>query len=90
MLKYRPFIKFQEPPILQGRIHGTELPELGFGHNFQLECTSDLRKTFLNCIFRALFRDTPLAHLPCHLAQGTWHLEIQVPGAGASFGTLLP
>ena len=25
---------FQEPPISQGRIHGTELPELGFGHNF--------------------------------------------------------
>ena len=81
LLKYRSFIKFQESPILQGRIHGTELPELGFGHNFQLECTSDLRKTFLSCILRALFRDTPLAHLPCHLAQGTWHLEIQVPGA---------
>ena len=42
LLKYRSLIKFQEPPILQGRIHGTELPELGFGHNFRLECTSDL------------------------------------------------
>ena len=36
LLKYRPFIKFPEPPVLQGRIHGTELPELGFGHNFPL------------------------------------------------------
>ena len=30
----------------------------------------------------ALFRDTPLAHLSCHLTQSTWHLKIQVPGAG--------
>ena len=36
-------IKFQETPILHGRIHGKELPELGFGHNFRLECTSDLK-----------------------------------------------
>ena len=36
LLKYHSFIKFQEPPILQGRIHGTELPELGFVHNFRL------------------------------------------------------
>ena len=63
----------QEPHILQGRIHGTELPELGFGHNFRLGCTSNL-KAFLNCILRALFRDTPLAHLSCHLAQSIWHL----------------
>ena len=48
LLKYRSFIKFQEPPILQGRIHGTELPELGFGHNIQLDCTTDLRYAFLN------------------------------------------
>ena len=26
LLKYRSFIKFWEPPILQGRIHGAELP----------------------------------------------------------------
>ena len=32
-------------------------------------------------ILKALFRDTPLAHLSCHLAQSNWHLEIQVPGA---------
>ena len=43
LLKYRPFIKFQEPPILQGRIHGTELPELGLAHNFPLGCTSNLK-----------------------------------------------
>ena len=46
--------RFQEPPILQGRIYGTA--------------------EFLNCILRALFRDTPLAHLSRHLAQSTWHL----------------
>ena len=36
-----------------------------------------------NCILIALFRDTPtpLAYLSCLLAQYTWHLEIQVPGA---------
>ena len=33
--------RFQDPRILQGRMHGTELPELGFGHNFLLGCTSD-------------------------------------------------
>ena len=42
LLKYRSFNKFQEPPILQGRIHGTELPELGLGHKFRLGCTSNL------------------------------------------------
>ena len=26
--------RFQDPPILQGRMHRTELPELGFGLNF--------------------------------------------------------
>ena len=26
LLKYRSFIKFWEPPILQGRIHGAKLP----------------------------------------------------------------
>ena len=36
LLKYRSFIKFWRPPILQGRINGTELPQLGFGHNFWL------------------------------------------------------
>ena len=30
----------------------------------------------LNPILKALFRDTPIAHL-C-----TWHLEVQMPGAG--------
>ena len=38
LLKYRSFSKFQDPPILQGRMHRTELSELGFGHNFLLGC----------------------------------------------------
>ena len=37
-------LPFWEAPILQGRIHGTELPELGFGHDFRLGCTGDLKK----------------------------------------------
>ena len=34
-----------------------------FGHNFWLECSTDLNSTFLNCIFNALFRDIPLGHV---------------------------
>ena len=41
LLKYRSFSKFQDPPILQGRMHETELSELGFGYNVLLGCTSD-------------------------------------------------
>ena len=48
-------------PILQGRIHGTELPELGLGHNFRLGWSSDLKKAFLNCILKAL---SDIPHLP--------------------------
>ena len=36
----------------------------------------------LNSILKALFRDTPIAHLLCHLTQSIWHLKIRVPGAG--------
>ena len=34
LLKYRSLIKFWEPPILQGGIHGAKLPLSGCGHNF--------------------------------------------------------
>ena len=40
MLKYHSLIKFREPPIIQGRIHGAKLPLSGLGHNFRLECTN--------------------------------------------------
>ena len=30
---------------------------------------------------KVLFRDTPIAHLLCHLTQSSWYLEIQVPSA---------
>ena len=53
-------------------------------NNFWLECTSDLKWAFPNCILITLFRDTPLAHLSCHLTQSTWHLKIQVPAPGTS------
>ena len=35
------------------------------GHNFWLECPTDLRSTPLSYIFHALFRDTPLGHVHC-------------------------
>ena len=34
-----------------------------FGCNFWMECPTDLRSTFLSCIFNVLFRDTPLGHV---------------------------
>ena len=34
LLKYRSFIKFWEPPILQVRIHGAKLSESGLGPSF--------------------------------------------------------
>ena len=34
-------------------------PKKVFGHNFWLECPTDLRTTSLSCIFDALFEDTP-------------------------------
>ena len=46
VLKYRSFLislKFREPPVLQSRIHGAKLPESDLGHNFWLECTSNLK-----------------------------------------------
>ena len=39
------------------------------GHNFWLECPTELRSTSLSCIFNALFRDTPLAYLTRHLTR---------------------
>ena len=48
------------------------------GHNFRLECPTDLRVTPLCYIFNALFRDTSLAYLLsrrvchiCHVASVT-------------------
>ena len=35
-----------------------------FGHNFWLEWPTDVRSTPLSCIFNALFKDTPLGHIP--------------------------
>ena len=34
-----------------------------FYDNFWLECPTDLRSTCLSCIFRGLFRDTPLGYV---------------------------
>ena len=63
LLKYCSFIKFKRPPILQGKIHGTELPELGFGLNF----------LYWGALATHLpgFDDVP--------GVGTWHLNFQVP-----------
>ena len=57
------------------------------GHNFWLECPSDLRSTPLSYIFNALFRDTSLAYLlsrrVCHIYHVTTtcatYVTCQVP-----------
>ena len=33
----------------------------------------------LNYVLKALFRDTAIAHLCCHLAESTWH-QVLAPG----------
>ena len=38
LLKYRSFMKFWEPPILQGRIHGTELPGVSLKSSLVHSC----------------------------------------------------
>ena len=80
LLKYRSFIKFQEPPILQGRIHGTELPELGFVHNFRLHWGA--LATWIKLLWTAfwkLFSGIPhllgFGYVP---APGTWISRYQV------------
>ena len=61
------------------------------GYNFWLECPTKVRSTQLSYIFKALFRDTPLAynffrttchlspdHLStCHLPPGTWNAKTE-------------
>ena len=61
------------------------------GYNFWLECPTKVRLTQLSYIFKALFRDTPLAynffrttchlspdHLStCHLPPGTWNAKTE-------------
>ena len=79
--KYSSFPWFLNPNITY-IFYRAKLHKSGLYHNFWLDCTSDLNWVFLNCILIALFRDTPLAHLSCHLIQSTWHLKIQVLGAG--------
>ena len=83
LFTYHSFLKFWEPPVLQSRIHGAKLAESGLGHNFWLECTSDLKIAFLNCIFESPFSGIP--RLPTfhvtwrkspgtlHQAQSTWY-----------------
>ena len=82
--------------VLHGSIQGYvrrsfALISLIIGFNFLLVCPTKVRSTQLSYIFKALFRDTPLAynffrttchlspdHLStCHLPPGTWNAKTE-------------
>ena len=48
---------------LQCKIQGIFLAKKVVGHNFWTEGPTDLRSTFLSCIFDAFLGDTPLDHI---------------------------
>ena len=52
---------------LQCKIQGIFFAKKVVGHNFWTEGPTDLRLTFLSCIFDALFGDTPLDHIFSHM-----------------------
>ena len=81
-----------EPPTLQCKLLQWAISQkLISGYNFWLECPTKVRSTQLSYIFKALFRDTPLAynffrttchlspdHLStCHLPPGTWNAKTE-------------
>ena len=66
---------------LQCKIQGIFLAKKVVGHNFWTEGPTDLRSTFLSCIFDAFLGDTPLdhifhicpyAHMPIMPIMGIW------------------
>ena len=56
-------IFFSAPCKIQGIFFAKKV----VGHNFWTEGPTDLRLTFLSCIFDALFGDTPLDHIFSHM-----------------------
>ena len=52
---------------LQCKIQGIFLAKKVVGHNFWTEGPTDLRSTFLSCIFDAFLGDTPLDHIFSHM-----------------------
>ena len=56
-------IFFSAPCKIQGIFFAKKV----VGHNFWTEGPTDLRLTFLSCIFDGLFGDTPLDHIFSHM-----------------------
>ena len=64
------------------QIHGKNLPDSGLGHNFRPECSSKLQPDL--SIPELHFASSFQGYLSCQglvMAPGTWHLNLQVPGA---------
>ena len=65
-----------DPPTLQCKLQWPISQKMISCYNFWLECPTKVRSTQLSYIFKALFRDTPLAynffHTTCHLPPVTW------------------
>ena len=76
LAKYRSFLWNWTPSHIQK----AKLKKSITGHNFWLECPTDLRVTPLCYIFNALFRDTSLAYLlsrrVCHICHVTCRVDI--------------
>ena len=62
-LEIMSLIFFSAPCKIQGIFFAKKV----VGHNFWTEGPTDLRLTFLSCIFDGLFGDTPLDHIFSHM-----------------------
>ena len=61
--------KVLDPPSYTRDLQRAKFQKTILGHNFWMECPTDLNSTPLSYIFNALFRDTPLAYLTQHLTR---------------------
>ena len=61
--------KVLDPPSYTRDLQRAKFQKSILGHNFWMECPTDLNSTPLSYIFNALFRDIPLAYLTQHLTR---------------------
>ena len=61
--------KVLDPPSYTRDLQRAKFWKSILGHNFWMECPTDLNSTPLSYIFNALFRDIPLAYLTQHLTR---------------------
>ena len=73
-----------DPPTLQCKLQWAISQKMISGYNFWLECPTKVRSTQLSYIFKALFRDTPLAHSFCN-SGSRWQVA-RWPGGQATGG----